>query len=71
MELYIVISSIFGWLFISKLQRSFIIFTTISNYIVVKAILSVLIGWALMPFYLISYLFKFVRYITKGFSRTT
>ncbi len=70
MELYVVISAIFGWMFISKLQRNIVIFTTISNYIVVKAILALFTGWAVMPFYLISYVFKFIRYITRGSSST-
>jgi uncharacterized membrane protein len=65
MELYVVISAIFGWMFISKLQRNFVIFTTISNYIVVKAILALFTGWAVMPFYLIFFIFKIIRWFIR------
>ncbi|MEK3984265.1 hypothetical protein MHB77_12785 [Paenibacillus sp. FSL K6-3166] len=60
-ELYVLLSIPFGWKFISKLQRNITVFTTISNYIVYKIILSVFVGWAVTPFYLIGYLFKLVR----------
>ncbi|SDF03460.1 hypothetical protein SAMN04488542_10521 [Fontibacillus panacisegetis] len=60
-EIYVFLSIPFGWKFISKLQRNITVFTTISNYIVYKIILSVFVGWAVTPFYLIGYLFKFVR----------
>lgn len=63
MELYVVISAIFGWMFISKLQRNFVIFTTISNYIVVKDILALFTGWAVTPFYIIGYLLKIIKRI--------
>ncbi|WP_339281302.1 hypothetical protein NST94_22205 [Paenibacillus sp. FSL H8-0282] len=62
-ELYVLLSIPFGWKFISKLQRNITVFTTISNYIVYKIILSVFVGWAVTPFYLISFLFKLVRMI--------
>ncbi|MNI25695.1 hypothetical protein D3C73_793610 [compost metagenome] len=60
-ELYVLLSIPFGWKFISKLQRNITVFTTISNYIVYKVILSVFVGWAVTPFYLIGYLLKLVR----------
>lgn len=63
MEIYVMLSVPFGWMFLSKLQKGFIFFTTLQNYFVVKAILSVLIGWAVTPFYLVYYGFK----ITRGF----
>lgn len=69
MELYVVISVIFGWMFISKLQRNFVFFTTISNYIVVKAILALFTGWAVMPFYLIGFLFKIIHRIFRSSSK--
>lgn len=60
-EIYVLLSIPFGWKFISKLQRNITVFTTISNYIVYKVILSVFVGWAVTPFYLIGYLLKLVR----------
>ncbi|WP_405168612.1 hypothetical protein [Paenibacillus sp. FSL H3-0286] len=60
-ELYVLLSIPFGWKFISKLQRNVTVFTTLSNYIVYKIILSVFVGWAVTPFYLIGYLFKLIR----------
>lgn len=64
-ELYVVVSAFFGWSFISRLQRNITVFTTISNYIVYKLILSVLIGWAVTPFYIVFLIFKFIRSFTK------
>lgn len=60
-EIYVLLSIPFGWKFISKLQRNITVFTTISNYIVYKIILSLFVGWAATPFYLIGYLFKLIR----------
>lgn len=60
-EIYVLLSIPFGWKFISKLQRNITVFTTISNYIVYKIILSLFLGWATTPFYLIGYLFKLSR----------
>ncbi|MNB77184.1 hypothetical protein D3C75_238670 [compost metagenome] len=44
-EIYVLLSIPFGWKFISKLQRNITVFTTNSNYIVYKVILSVFVGW--------------------------
>ncbi|GEM_PF-3580216 len=60
-EIYVLLSIPFGWKFISKLQRNITVFTTISNYIVYKIILSLFVGWAATPFYLIGYLLKIIR----------
>ncbi|SEO59436.1 hypothetical protein SAMN04487895_10967 [Paenibacillus sophorae] len=60
-EIYVLLSIPFGWKFISKPQRNITVFTTISNYIVYKIILSLFVGWAVTPFYLIGYLFKLIR----------
>lgn len=60
-ELYVLLSIPFGWKFISNLQSNVSVFTTISNYIVYKIILSVFVGWAVTPFYLIGYLLKLIR----------
>lgn len=38
-----------SWIFISRLQRGFIIFTTLENYIVVKLIVCVLLGMFIAP----------------------
>ncbi|MCM3700338.1 hypothetical protein [Paenibacillus macerans] len=59
--IYVVLSVPFGWAFISKLQKNVTVFTTISNYIVYKSILSTFIGWAVTPFYLIYFIFKMFR----------
>lgn len=67
-EIYAFISIPFGWMFLSKLQEGFVIFTTISNYIVMKFILSLLIGPFVTPFYLIYYGFKLIRWIFRLFS---
>lgn len=48
----------FGWIFISKLQRNYVIFTSISNYIIVKLILATVTGGFVAPFYIISFIFK-------------
>jgi len=63
--IYVVLSIPFGWTFISKLQKNVTVFTTISNYIIYKIILSTFIGWAVAPFYLIYYIFKMFWGITK------
>ncbi|ASA23377.1 hypothetical protein B9T62_22760 [Paenibacillus donghaensis] len=68
-EIYILLSIPFGWKFISKLQRNITVFTTISNYIVYKIILSVFVGWAVTPFYLIGYLLKLVRVFKPPLSK--
>jgi hypothetical protein len=60
-EIYVLLSIPFGWKFISKLQRNITVFTTISNYIVYKIILSLFVGWAATPFYLIGYFLKLIR----------
>ncbi|WP_372663789.1 hypothetical protein [Cohnella sp.] len=62
---YVLLSIPFGWAFISKLQKNITVFTTISNYIVYKIILSTFIGWAVTPFYLIYYIIKMIRSLTK------
>lgn len=59
--IYVVLSIPFGWAFISKLQKNVAVFTTISNYIVYKIILSTFIGWAVTPFYLIYFIFRMFR----------
>lgn len=69
MEWYVILSSFFGWKFITKLQRNFIVFTTISNYIIFKLILSVLIGWAVTPFYLFGYVMKMINRRSKNVSK--
>lgn len=63
-ELYVIVSAFFGWNFISRLQRNITVFTTISNYFIYKLILSVFIGWAVTPFYLIFLIAKFIRSLT-------
>lgn len=55
---YALLSIPFGWMFISKLQRNFVIFTSVSNYIIVKLILATFTGWIVTPFYILSYIFK-------------
>lgn len=62
-ELYVIVSAFFGWSFISRLQRNITVFTTISNYIIFKLILSVLIGWAITPFYLIFLIGKVIKFL--------
>jgi hypothetical protein len=68
--IYVVLAIPFGWMFISKLQRNIDVFTTISNYIVYKIILSTFIGWAVLPFYLIYYIFKIIRGLTRAKKQT-
>lgn len=66
---YVLLSIPFGWALISRLQRNVTVFTTISNYIVYKIILSTFIGWAVTPFYLIYFIFKAVRSLTRRNSK--
>ncbi|MDQ0086743.1 hypothetical protein J2T12_000137 [Paenibacillus anaericanus] len=66
---YVLLSIPFGWSFISKLQKNITVFTTISNYIVYKMIISTFIGWAVTPFYLLYYIFKIIRNLTKQRNR--
>ncbi|SFS44975.1 hypothetical protein SAMN04488601_101734 [Paenibacillus sp. 453mf] len=60
---YVLLSIPFGWAFISRLQRNVTVFTSISNYIVYKIIISTFIGWAVTPFYLVYYIMKIVQRI--------
>jgi len=66
-ETYVIISFPFGWMFLSKLQEGVTIFTTISNYIIVKGLLSFFVGPFVMPFYLIYYGFKLIRGMLRLF----
>jgi hypothetical protein len=57
---YAIISAFFGWKFISRIQRNFVFFTTITDYFLTKFILSFLVGWIVAPFYILSFIFKMI-----------
>lgn len=59
---FVAVTVPFGWMFLSMLQKNFIIFTSIEKYIVSKFILSLFIGWAVAPFYIIYWIFKFMKF---------
>lgn len=55
---YALLSIPFGWMFISKLQRNLVFFTSISNYILMKLVLSTVTGGFVAPFYVFGFIFK-------------
>lgn len=67
MPIYAVVATICGWYIISKFQGNFVIFTTISNYIVMKLIWSFILGVFITPFYGAYLLLKLVVKILKFF----
>ena len=60
MHIYFVISTIIGWLFLSKMQKSsgIIFFSTIGNYIFIKLLIALCIGWLITPFYILYLIIK-------------
>lgn len=59
--IFVAVTVPFGWNFLSKVQRNFIVFAPIEKYIVGKFIVSLFIGWAVAPFYIIYWLFKLYK----------
>ncbi|AKS39748.1 hypothetical protein NP92_11850 [Anoxybacillus gonensis] len=60
LDTYVIISIFFGWKFISRMQRNFVIFTTISDYIIFKFMAATAIGWLVTPFYIIGFIIKMI-----------
>lgn len=62
MEILALACAPFGWMFISKLERSMVILTSIEGMIAWKIfgkpIVSIIIGWAVAPFYILGFIFK-------------
>lgn len=58
--IYYIIATVVGWIFLSNLQRKsgVVIFAAIDKYIVIKIILSLIIGIFITPFYLIYLILK-------------
>ena len=67
MQIYLVIATICGWHFISKLQGNFVIFTTLGDYLITKFMASFILGSFITPFYLIYLTVKIVIKIVKFF----
>ena len=57
-NIYGILSIPFGWIFISKIQRNFVIFTTIGNYVIVKLIFATFTGWLVTPFYVLGFIYR-------------
>lgn len=62
-NLYVLISIPFGWATLSKIQKGFVIFGAIDQYIIMKFILSFCIGWAVTPFYMLAFIFKIIKFL--------
>lgn len=64
MNVYALVALFFGWRLISKIQDSshIIFFTTVSNYVVGKIVLSILLGTFITPFCVLWYIGKAIRY---------
>ena len=70
MEIYALIATICGWHIISKFQGNFVVFATISDYIVMKLICSFILGTFITPFYagylLLKLVFKVLKFFFRG-----
>jgi hypothetical protein len=70
-DIYFILSIPLGWMTISKLQRGFIIFTTIERYFFSKLVFSIFLGWIVAPFYILWYLYKFFENKQGGMQTQT
>lgn len=61
LDLYFLLTIPFGWAAISKLQKGFIIFTTIDRYLIAKLTVSLFIGWIVAPIYILIFVFKLFK----------
>lgn len=61
LDVYLLLSIPFGWAAVSRLQKGFIIFTTIDKYIVYKIMFSLFLGWIVAPFYILWFIFKIFK----------
>ena len=65
LDLYFLISIPFGWATLSKMQKGFVFFGAIDQYIMMKFILSFFIGWVVTPFYILIFIFKVLVFKKK------
>lgn len=57
-KIYVPISIIFGWKFGTRVQRNYIIFASLGDYLYFKFMFALATGWLVTPFYIISFLFR-------------
>ena len=67
MPIYALIATICGWHIISKFQGNFVIFATLSEYIIMKLMFSFILGTFITPFYAAYLVLKLVIKVLKFF----